>query len=109
MGYNTIHTKKRGDRGCSLIISNDDVKVVIQANIQKSQINDRDISEIRSAMDYHKAQKGIVISTSDFTLSAKELANRYRIDLINWFEFSKIMLFFPVKQYELQNHLQPNK
>ncbi len=101
MGYSSILTKKSGDQGCDLIISDGITTIAIQAKNHKSNIGNTAIQEIRSAVDHYKAHKGMVIVTSNYTKSAKELASSNSIELINGIELSKIMQFFPVKFEEL--------
>lgn len=49
------------------------------------------MQEIAAAINYYKADKGMVITTSEFTQSAIELANANGIKLISGKELKKII------------------
>ncbi|MBW2986725.1 restriction endonuclease, partial [Candidatus Woesearchaeota archaeon] len=84
MGYNTQPTKKTGDQGADLIIERFGQTWIVQAkNYNESIVDNSAIQEAVGAIKYYKADNAIVVTTSTFTKSAKELANANDVKLIN--------------------------
>lgn len=83
MGYIVEHTKLSGDQGADLIISKFGEKVAIQAKRYTQKVTNKAIQEIAAAIKHYGADKGLVITNSEFTRSAKELADSNNIELID--------------------------
>lgn len=75
-GYTNARQTKRGaDQGIDILYTdNDGNKVGIQAKRYKDAVGNRAVQELLGGMVYYQCQIGIVITTSYFTRSAKELA-----------------------------------
>lgn len=81
MGYQAEQTSKTGDQGADVIAENPSTKIAIQAKNQKSKTSNSAVQEVKAAISYYNCDKGMVISTSSFTNSAKELAKDNNIEL----------------------------
>lgn len=77
LGFNVEKTSYSKDQGADLIISKGSLKIAIQVKRydKRNRVGNRAVQEIAAAINYYKADKGIVITTSEFTQSAIELAN----------------------------------
>lgn len=109
MGYGgteegTAHAiGKSGDNGVDGVINQDPLgvdQIYLQAKRYKqgNNISSGDIRDFFGALNLKNAQKGIFITTSDFTSSAVETAQRLstRIVLINGNELAKLMLRYNI-------------
>ena len=94
---------KTGDNGIDGVIDQDPLgvdQIYIQAKryAQGNNVGAGDIRDFFGALNLKKAQKGIFITTSDFTASAQETAQNLgtRIVLINGNELAKLMLRYNI-------------
>jgi restriction system protein len=94
---------KSGDNGIDGVIDQDPLgvdQIYIQAKryAQGNNIGAGDIRDFFGALNLKKAQKGIFITTSDFTPSAEQTAKDLgmRIVLINGKELAKLMLRYNI-------------
>jgi len=83
MGYKVIHTSLSKDQGADLILSKFGEKIVVQAKRYSNKVGNRAIQEVVAAIKHYKADKAMVICTSNFTRSAIELAESNNIKLID--------------------------
>ncbi|KPK99322.1 MAG: hypothetical protein AMJ91_08200 [candidate division Zixibacteria bacterium SM23_73_3] len=91
MGYRVEHTKLSGDQGADLIISKLGEKIVVQAKRQSAKINNKAIQQAVAAVKHYGADRGMVVTNSQFTRSAVELANSNNIELLNRSELQKLI------------------
>lgn len=94
---------KSGDNGIDGVINQDPLgvdQIYIQAKryTQGNNVGSGDIRDFFGALNLKKAQKGIFITTSDFTPSAMQTAKDLgmRIVLINGKELAKLMLRYSI-------------
>ncbi|KGJ90825.1 restriction endonuclease [Colwellia psychrerythraea] len=94
---------KSGDNGIDGVIDQDPLgvdQIYIQAKryAQGNNVGSGDIRDFFGALNLKKAQKGIFITTSDFTSSATQTAKDLgmRIVLINGKELAKLMLRYNI-------------
>lgn len=94
---------KSGDNGIDGVINQDPLgvdQIYIQAKryTQGNNVGSGDIRDFFGALNLKKAQKGIFITTSDFTPSAMQTAKDLgmRIVLINGKELAKLMLRYNI-------------
>lgn len=92
-GFDVVKTRSTNDQGADLIVSKDDLKIVIQTKRynDKNRVGNRAVQEITAAIKYYGADKGMVITTSEFTKSAIELAEANGIKLIDGKELKRII------------------
>ena len=92
-------TKISHDGGIDGIIKEDRLgldKIYIQAKRWDKTIQKPEIQKFRGALSEKGANKGIFITTSDFSNGAKESANNAKIVLIDGDELCKLMIEFGV-------------
>ncbi|WP_339687722.1 restriction endonuclease [uncultured Pseudoalteromonas sp.] len=94
---------KSGDNGVDGVIDQDPLgvdQIYIQAKryAEGNNVGAGDIRNFFGALNLKRAQKGIFITTSDFTSSAQDTANNLgtRIVLINGKELAKLMLRYNI-------------
>lgn len=92
LGYQVRATPKSNDFGADLILTKDSRKTVVQAKRYRGKVGSAAVQEVVGAIKYYGAQEAIVITNSQFTASARELARpngvilwgrEQLIDLIN--------------------------
>jgi len=84
-GFSDVRvTGRSGDQGGDLLATQDNEQIVIQAkrySIDRKVTNNA-VQEALGAIGYYNANKGIVVTNSFFTSSAKELAKKN--DIVLW-------------------------
>ena len=87
IGYNTEVTSKTGDYGIDVIAKdkNDVIAIQVKKYSKGNNVSNRDVQRLLGAMHLRtiKANKAILITTSDFTMQAKEQAKEAPIELWN--------------------------
>lgn len=85
MGYQTEVTRKTGDYGVDVIAKKDDDVIAIQVkkNSHGNNVGDSVVQNTLGGMWKYKANKAIIITTSDFTTMAHEQARSAPIELWN--------------------------
>ncbi len=94
---------RSGDNGVDGVIDQDTLgldRVYVQAKrfAKEVTVGPADIRDFFGSLDMHKATKGLFVTTSTFTKSAKETAERLgkRIVLIDGQSFARLMIRFNV-------------
>jgi hypothetical protein len=82
MGYQVEQTKLSGDQGADLVITKFGEKTVVQAKRHSNKITNKAIQEAVAAINFYKADKGLVVATREFTKSAIKLAQANDVELI---------------------------
>lgn len=82
-GYSTSGTPTTGDQGADIVASKENKVYVIQAKRHSKPIGNKAIQEVVAARNYYNGDVGIVITNNIFTPSAKSLARRNNIILVN--------------------------
>ncbi|WP_018948724.1 restriction endonuclease [Thioalkalivibrio sp. ALMg11] len=94
-GYETEITAKGGDFGVDVLAFNDADRIAIQVKRYNAgaNIGARDIQAILGAMQYkeYRANKAIVVTTSDFTVQAKEQADGAPVELWTSADFNALV------------------
>lgn len=83
MGYNAHQTSGSGDQGADVIAEKPDEKIAIQAKRYSDNVSNKAIQEAISARDFYNCDRAIVVTNSEFTRSAEELAQKTGTDLWN--------------------------
>ena len=101
MGYKTTVTKKTGDYGVDVIAEKDNDKIAIQVKKYNlgNPVGNREVQMLLGAMQKQgvKATHSILITTSHFTIQAKEQAKECAIEL-----WDKNILQNMVRKYLMQ-------
>jgi restriction system protein len=81
LGYKADTTSVTNDYGADLILKRDKERIVIQANRYKEKVGIKAIQEIIGAKGYYNATKGMVVTNSNYTKNAINLANANQVEL----------------------------
>lgn len=97
MGYSVIRIGRTGDGGVDLTGKNNKTgeKIIIQCKkYGKEKVGAAAIREFYGAIIHNKANKGFLVTTSDFTNAAIEWVKNKQIELINGSMLSKLMMTY---------------
>lgn len=76
-------TPVTGDQGADLIVKKDGRTIIIQAKRYQGSVGNRAVQEVIGAVPFYNGDEGWVITNSTFTPSAKALAQKNKIKLID--------------------------
>lgn len=82
-GYKTEVTKAAGDYGADLILQKDGKKIVVQAKRYSKNVGIKAVQEAQASIAHYGAVEAWVVSNSDYTTAAYELAKSNRVMLIS--------------------------
>lgn len=98
-GYSSVQlTQKYGDQGIDVIAQKDNVKIGIQCKRWKKRVGNKAVQEVHAGIGYYSLDKGVVLTNSLFTNSAKELARKLSVDI--WDRSDLITLIENMKKQE---------
>ncbi len=80
-GWVVTRTPSTGDHGVDLLAEKDGRSVAIQCKRYSSPVGNKAVQEVYSGMAFYDAQEAVVVSNAQFTLSAKEVANKLSVRL----------------------------
>jgi hypothetical protein len=93
-GFNDVRgTPASGDQGADIIAKKDGRIIIIQTKRNKGAVGNKAVQEVISAIQYYGGDEGWVITNSTFTSSAKALAQKSDIKLIDGKALSRIKDF----------------
>lgn len=90
-GYTVEHTSLSNDQGADLVVLKFGIKTVIQAKRSGSKIGNKAVQECVAAINHYQANNGMVITNSEFTTPAINLAKSNGITLVDRAELSKML------------------
>ena len=102
MGYNVLHTPLSGDQGADVIITRLNEKVVVQSKKYTSKVSNRAVQEVVASIAHYNANRGLVVTNSEYTSSAIELANSNSIEIINGEKLSELLTKYPVYKEDIK-------
>lgn len=82
-GYQSSVTKASGDQGADLIIEKNNIKYAVQAKRYSNTVGNTAVQEVVSSKLFYGLDNAIVITNNYFTHSARELAKRCDVELID--------------------------
>ncbi|WP_182914861.1 restriction endonuclease [Paenibacillus thiaminolyticus] len=82
-GYKTQVTKVAGDYGADLILQKDGKKIVVQAKRYTKNVGIKAVQEAQASIAHYRAGEAWVVSNSDYTAAAYDLAKSNKVKLIN--------------------------
>ena len=86
-GYEDVRgTPTTGDQGADLIAKKEGRTIVIQVKRYQGSVGNRAVQEVVAAVNFYAAHEGWVITNATFTQSAKALAQKNNIKLIDGIE-----------------------
>jgi restriction system protein len=74
-GWAVNYTPRTGDQGVDVIASIADIKVAIQCKFYKNKVGNKAVQEAHSGSVFYNANFALVVSPSELTKSAKQLAS----------------------------------
>lgn len=80
---NVSGTPKTGDQGADLIAKKGGKTIIIQAKRYEGNVGNKAVQEVIGAIRFYDGDEGWVITNSAFTKSARELAHKNKIKLID--------------------------
>jgi restriction endonuclease Mrr len=82
-GWQVSSTPTSGDQGVDLIASKGGRKVVIQAKRYSASVGNHAVQEVVAGVSFYSGTEGYVVTNSTFTPSARDLAQKNNIRLID--------------------------
>ena len=100
-GYHVILTPPSNDYGADLVLGLNGESIAVQAKRYTGhKVGNKAVQEIVAAMPYYNATKGMVVTNSYFTKSAKELA---KVNNVILWDRNKLKEIFQIVEYNKQN------
>jgi HJR/Mrr/RecB family endonuclease len=88
LGWICQQTPGSGDQGADVIAKKDGFKLAVQCKLYSSSVGNKAVQEASASKGYYKADLSIVVSNSNFTKSAKQLAESLGVALIHHSQIS---------------------
>jgi HJR/Mrr/RecB family endonuclease len=89
-GWKTQVTKGSGEQGCDIIAEIDRLKIGVQCKRYTDPVNNTAVQQALGSIPYYGLDKAVVVTTSDYTRSAKELALSAGIILLTVLDIPKM-------------------
>lgn len=90
-GYSVEHVGKTRDFGADLILKKRKEKTAVQVKRYTTKVGVHAIQEVVSAKEYYSCNKAIVITNSNFTKPAEQLAEKCDVQLLNGNDVKKMI------------------
>lgn len=90
LGYKVKHNGKSGDQGADLILKKEDYVYAVQAKYYTGKLSNTPVQEIAGALKFYNANQGVVVTNSEFTPGAEELAKANNVILIDGKDLKKL-------------------
>jgi HJR/Mrr/RecB family endonuclease len=105
MGYDVIVTRKTGDYGIDIIAKDkkDTIAIQVKQNKIGNNVGNTTIQQVLGAMWKVKANKAIIITTSDFTIQAKEQAKEAPVELWDLKTLKRLVQKYFIDMDEMKN------
>jgi restriction system protein len=81
LGYKGHTTAVTGDYGADIILTKDNMKIVVQAKRWNKKVGIEAVQQIIGAKFYYKADRSIVVTNNYFTPNAKNLSEKSEVEL----------------------------
>ena len=101
MGYYAEKTRGSGDQGADLILKKDGLTTVVQAKRSQSKISNKAVQEVLAGEKYYGADRLMVVTNHFFHESAKELAKRGSVELVDRNELRSWISSNPISDREV--------
>ena len=90
-GYEVEKTPASGDQGVDLLLNSPGARVAVQLKRYTGSVGNEAVQQVRAGMDYYDAVEGWVITTSSYTRSARQLADRIGVRLVDGLELKRLI------------------
>jgi restriction system protein len=91
MGYQVKTTATSGDFGADLVLTKNNERIAIQAKRWQGLVGVGAVQEALSGKSYYHCESAWVVTTSNFTTQAIQLAKKAEVKLINRKELAKLI------------------
>ncbi len=91
--YDVAGTPATGDQGADLIVKKNGKTIIIQAKCYAGNVGNKAVQEVVSATNFYDGDEGWVVTNSFFTPSAKALAQKNNIKLVDGHDLKNIEKF----------------
>ena len=81
LGYRIQHVGMSHDFGADLVLTSPRKRIVVQAKRYSGNVGISAVQEVLGAVQYYRGTRGMVVVSSGFTESARELAARSGVEL----------------------------
>jgi len=96
-GYDVAGTPATGDQGADLVAKKNGKTIIIQAKRHQNPVGNKAVQEVIGAISFYRGNEGWVITNSTFTPSAKALAQKGNVKLIDGNMLSNIKDFLTIE------------
>jgi len=83
-------TQASGDQGVDIVADKRGMRIVIQCKKYSKPVGNRAVQEIVAAIAHEGAQRGVVVTTSDYTPAAEKLAASNQVLLLHHADLRRI-------------------
>ena len=83
LGYHVTLTSYSHDYGADLVLRKWGKKIVVQAKRYERNVGIAAVQEVVGSIAYYKADRAMVVTNSNFTKSARDLAKRNEVELLS--------------------------
>lgn len=101
MGYKAKNTSLSHDQGADLIIERFGETIVVQAKRYTDKVSNKAIQEVVASIAHYQAQRGIVVTNSEFTDSAIKLAETNNVRLVDRYQLDNLINKYPIPKSNL--------
>lgn len=91
-GYRAYRTRCGADQGADIILDEKYSRTVVQAKRYNKKVSNSAVQEVVASVKYYNANRAMVITNSDFTKPAIDLARVNNVELIGRSELKKLMI-----------------
>jgi HJR/Mrr/RecB family endonuclease len=91
LGYAVTETPKSGDQGADVFLEKAGEKTVVQTKLYTDSVGNHAVQEVIAAKQHFRCHHAVVLTTSMFTRSAKELAATTNVQLIDRQELQRML------------------
>jgi HJR/Mrr/RecB family endonuclease len=81
LGYTVERSKRSHEQGLDFLLERYDERIACQVKRYNQAVGNKAIQEVNAARDYYHCQKALVVTNSNFTSSAIQLAERCNVEL----------------------------
>jgi restriction system protein len=90
MKWDARVTQFSGDQGADIVADKRGTRIVIQCKKYSKPVGNRAVQEIVAAIAHEGAQRGVVVTTSDYTRAAEKLATSNEVLLLHHTDLRRI-------------------
>ena len=83
IGFKCYITRKSGDQGVDIIAEKNDISIAVQCKLYSKDVGNKAVQEVIAGQQFYKTNYACVVSNANYTKSAKELAEKSNVKLIN--------------------------